>query len=267
MNKQNRPGKTLGLFFFSFCEAVKLVILSIEMNTNFIDKQIGRAFSLSVVWVVTGAVVFAQNEKTLEVEVGTEVMYLMPEEERYRYNHFQRGKVHFKDGSAVSANLNYNFLNQEVEFINTTRDTLSILRKYALDSIQVGEHSFYYHPTEGYMEVEGKFSPVKLAVHRFVYVVQNKEGRVIFHNLADNSHDPMSALGNDQRKLTLLSGQKHFIVDKNHRFYPAQRSSLYRVFPQHKTAIRSYLKKYRIDLKREEDIIKVLQFCNQMISY
>lgn len=194
-------------------------------------------------------------------------MHLLTEKERYRYDHFQRGKVHFKDRSTVSATLNYNFLNQEVEFINTTGDTLSIARKYAVDSINIGEQSFYYHPTEGYVEVRDEFPPLKLVVHQSVQAAQNQAGKVIFHDLGSNSHDPLSALGNDQRKLTLINGQEHFVIDKNNRLYPVQRSTLYRMFPKHKTEIRSYLKRHRIDLKREEDLIKALQFCSQMASY
>ena len=192
-------------------------------------------------------------------------MHLLPVDERYRFDHFQRGKVFFNDGNTVNATLNYNFLNQEVEFINTTGDTLSIAQKNAVNRIRIGQQLFYHYPTVGYLEVCYELPTLKLVVQRVIQPVRNQKSKVIPHRLNsdDNSLNPMSALGNNESNLTLLAEQSYFFIDKNKRLYPSQRSSLYRIFPQRRTIIKDYLKKYRINLEQEEDIIKVLQFCSQ----
>ena len=195
-------------------------------------------------------------------------MHLLPVDERYRFDHFQRGKVFFNDGNTVNATLNYNFLNQEVEFINTTGDTLSIAQKNAVNRIRIGQQLLYHYPTVGYLEVCYGLPTLKLVVKRIIQPVRNRKSKVIPHRLNsdDNSLNPMSALGNNESSLTLLAEQNYFFIDKNKRLYPARRSSLYRIFPQHRTIIKAYLKKYRINLEQEEDIIKVLQFCSQTAS-
>ena len=217
-------------------------------------------------WFGNSTILWAQSVRTLEAEAGIDVMYLVPEHERYRYDHFQRGKVYFNDGNAIAATLNYNFFNQEIQFINSTGDTLSIARKYAVDYVKVGEQLFYYYPTVGYLEVREEFSSIALAVHQFIQAVRNQEGKVVLHDPRSKSYDPLSAWGNDQDRLTLITGQAYFIIDKNQRFHPAQRSSLYRMFPEYRTELKSYMKKHRINFEQEEDMIKLLRFCSRLAN-
>ncbi len=250
-------------FWLSLCGAVHITQ---EMKGYVNATNVKRAGLLLSVWLGSNTMSLAQNVRTLKVEAGTDVMYLVPEHERYRYDHFQRGKVHFNNGNTIAATLNYNFFNQEIQFINSTGDTLAIAQKYTVDYVKIGEHIFHYYPTVGYLEVQEEFPSIAFAVHRFIQAVRNKEGRVVLNDPLNESHNPLSALGNDQDKLTLATGQAYFIIDKNKRFYPAQRSSFYRIFPEGRTTIKAYIKKHRISLDQEEDIRKLLRFCSQLAS-
>lgn len=236
------------------------------MKGYFSATNAKRVCLLLCAWLSSSTISLAQNVKTLEAEAGIDVMYLVPEHERYRYDHFQHGKVRFNDGNTIVATLNYNFFNQEIQFINSSGDTLSIARKHVVDYVKIGKQLFYHYPTVGYLEVREEFPSIALAVHQFVQAVRNKEGKVVLHDARSKSYDPLSAWGNDQDRLTLITEQAYFIIDKNKHFYPAQRSSLYRIFPEHRTVIRDYVRKHRISFEREEDIIKALQFCSQLAN-
>ena len=192
-------------------------------------------------------------------------MYLVSASERYRFAQFQHGTVHFNDGRAIAARLNYNLFSQEIQFVNVTGDTLSIAQKYAMDRIRIDGQLFYYYPTIGYLEVLERFSSVVLVVHQVVQAVRN-QGKVAQLDPRTKSYDPLSVWGNDRERLTLTTAQAYYIIDKNKKVYPAQRSSFYRIFPDNRTAIKGYIKKHRISFDREEDINKLLHFCSELAN-
>ena len=257
-------------YFFSQSEALsKITSLCYPKQMKTWANSTKLKFTiLFVIGIYNPILILAQEYTTQKVESEGEIMHVLPVDERYRFDHFQSGKVFFNDGNTVNATLNYNFLNQEIEFINTVGDTLSIAQRNAVNRIKIGQQLFYHYPTVGYLEVCYELPTLKLVVQRVIQPVRNQRSKVIPHRLNsdDNSLNSTSALGNNESSLTLLAKRNYFFVDKNKRLYPSQRSSLYRIFPQHRTIIKDYLKRYRINLEQEEDIIKVLQFCSQTAS-
>lgn len=223
-----------------------------------------KVYLVLSIWIGNSTMMFAQGVKTLEAKDGRDAMYLVSANERYRFNEFQHGTVHFNQEKAITARLNYNFFNQEVQFINVNGDTLSIAQKYAIDRVRIGEQLFYHYPTIGYLEVLDRFPSVALVIHQFVQVVRNQEGKVALLDPRSKSYDPLAAWGSDHEKLTLTATRAYYIVDKNKKVYPVQRASFYRIFPRHKTSIRDYVRKHRIRFEQEKEIVQVLQFCSQL---
>jgi hypothetical protein len=53
-------------------------------------------------------------------------------------------------------------------------------------------------------------------------------------------------------------------MDKNQRFYKANKSTLLKLFPTFQKPIREYIQTHHTNFKRKEDLIDLLQFCSQL---
>src|SRR5690349_12058475 len=86
---------------------------------------------------------FAQKERWT-VKAGEETAESIPDSIKFLYPHFATGFVYFKDGKISRAPLNYNLLVEEIQFISTDMDTLSIADEATIKLITMNNDSFYY---------------------------------------------------------------------------------------------------------------------------
>nr|WKN37890.1 hypothetical protein K4G66_04105 [Tunicatimonas sp. TK19036] len=215
---------------------------------------------------LAGSLAQAQNTKLLKAPFGKDVMHLVPEGEQYRYSGFRPGKVHFVSGATSSATLNYNLLNQEMQFINPVGDTLSIAQEKALDLIKIGEQQFYYRPTIGYLEVLAEVPLLTLAVHQLIEVTEDGRSSILLADPVSKKQNSQSTADQRTRNLKLSKKNVYFIMDKNKRFHPAQRTTFYRIFPEHKTSIRNYIQEHHIRFDQPEALTEMITYCSQLTN-
>lgn len=94
----------------------------------------------------------------------------------YRYPQFIAGVVHFKDGTATQARLNYHRLYDQVLFLSPKGDTLALAVPDAYRFIAIGKDTFYVHGN-GYLERITHYKGVNLA-RKSAFVVDGREKKV-----------------------------------------------------------------------------------------
>ncbi len=217
----------------------------------------------------------AQTSKPVRVKSGDEVGRTIKAEEKYRYPLFQKGKVTYLNGTFTAATFNYNLLLGEVQFIDKKGDTLTLGGEPALISILIGETLYLYSHNNGYLEVVADFPSLKLGKRqKLVPAGMEKVGAYEQSTGVSAIRNTTSIVGNNSQSYLLdpkgdmlfSKAEAYYLIDQNNTFHKADKAAVLRMFPQHKKAISDYLKEQTPDLKKEEDLKNLLQFCTALKS-
>lgn len=103
---------------------------------------------------------YAQTD-SWTVKAGQEIKEAISPGVRFRYPAFVSGIVYFKDGTNSQAPLDFNLLNEEMQFINPNGDTLSIDNEATIKYITINNDTFYY--SKVYLELVTSNPTVKIA--------------------------------------------------------------------------------------------------------
>jgi hypothetical protein len=59
----------------------------------------------------------------------------------------------------------------------------------------------------------------------------------------------------------------YFFIDKNNSVHRATRASILKLSPDHRAEVSAYLQKHSPDFESREDLVQLLTYCNQFISF
>lgn len=216
---------------------------------------------------------WAQTSRPIRVKAGENIMTAIPFSDRYRHSAFLPGNITYTSGTTAKALLNYNFLLAEIQFIGPKGDTLALANEQFLKNITIGETGYHFDQQAGYLEVRAESLPLKLAVKQMLVVGGNDKVGAYGQSTGVSSIKNYSSYstGNSQiQNLTVtgdvvFSGQTiYYLLDQNNRVYLANKGSVLKLFPKHKKAIEQFMKEEGIDVRQENDLRKLLQFCQQL---
>ncbi|MFD2569351.1 hypothetical protein ACFSUS_01820 [Spirosoma soli] len=229
--------------------------------------------------VIAHGTICAQTPQVIRVKGGTEGVKAIPLSERYRYDQFREGKVLYQNGTAAAAQLNYNVLLGEMQFISPNGDTLTlmddpIVRLIGINGPTSQQDLFMYDPAKGYMEIVADNNGLRLGVKQGLKTVKNEKrggydqssGASAITNYQYNATGNTSIAKLDTKgDLLLIKDKTYFIIDQNNRSYPVNKASVLKVFSKHREQVTAYLENEAIDFRQENDLKKLLKFCSELL--
>ena len=212
--------------------------------------------------------VYGQNSSLLFIPAGKNISDVATAEQIYRFPNFKKGKVYFRDGRINSGDLNYNYLNGEIEFIAANGDTLAIIKDQALNIkyIELDSAIFYYDKT-AYLEQVANFETGK--------ILKRQEYRVSKREKIGGYEQPSSTSGIEsyssfsggnaimapkltvREHITLVKPVQYFIGDEYNTFLPANKKNVLSLYQKNKRQIEDYLRNNNVDYKKLEDLKKL----------
>lgn len=251
-----------------------------KYDITFIHR-FNSASKISFIFIFLAFIPFAltgQPKNAYRVPAKTKVSDLVPYSETHLFTEFQLGKIIMTDGTIVQALMNYSFLSEQMELISETNDTSFIKVDRRLKQFDFKHISFINDLELGLIEIINDNVYPKLGRKRYYLVVS--VDRVKNIGYASSPNPTISAQtevwSNKNPYLQDLESQsiqsnrlvekkaELYFIDKNKRVYEAKRSVLFKIFPRNKREIRDYLKEEKLDFKKEEDMIKLMQYCHNM---
>jgi hypothetical protein len=163
----------------------------------------------------------------------------------YRFPSFQYGRVTFATGFSPEEKLrfNYNLYLGQMDLITNDGDTTQIQRSKDLKLVSVGEHLFFHDNRLGYLEIVYQ-SPIVLSVLSRLSTV-----------------DWVSASESDR----YYTKEKHYyFLDQENKSYLASPTSIQKLFNDQRKKIKDYLAENKIDFENQDNLIKLLKFCNEL---
>ena len=245
--------------------------------------------AIMVVGIAVGASIHlpgqAQSPDVIRIKGGAGGEKAIPVGDRYWYSQFRPGRVMYVNGSSAGARLNYNVILGEMQFIDSRGDTLALADESTLRLISIGnpapaadkslrEDLFVYDQKNGYLQILTDYNGIKLAEKRGLRMAKSeKQGgygqssgssAITTYQFYSPGSTSVSKL-DGQGDLVLIKDKMYFIVDKNNRSYPASKASVLKLFSKHREQITTYLTTESVDFRQENDLKKLLQYCNELL--
>ena len=127
-----------------------------------------------------------------------------------------------------------------MDFINDAGDTSGIHATNEIAVFEIGNHTFYHNYKTGYYEVLVT-ATISLAVKPRLSLV-NTEGNCgpVYRSLETRG----AVMDCDRLYVKNLS---YYFIDLNNKIWKADRTSVFKLFPEHKPVIREFLDSNAID--------------------
>ncbi len=203
-----------------------------------------------------------KNNKVSSEDIKPELQYIFPD--------FRDGSVYYKDGKIINCKLNYNFLLDEILFINEKGEQMAIADPLDLSYVLISNRKFIPTP-KGYYEIieSGDVSLVYKWVCR-IRPAKTKgalglstdapsiyqENRFSFDNREWKMDVDKEALASVE-VIPYLKIKSKFVS-----IIGAQ--SYYKTFHGKDSEIKSYLEQNPVDFKKEADLRRMTRYCNSL---
>lgn len=188
-------------------------------------------------------------------------------QDKYLFNKFMNGKVLMKNKSVVVAPLNYDWIKQEMNYLdNEQRMILQGLE--TIDTVYIGDRKFIPHG-KIFLELHPVNDHILYIGWKAKIVNKGKKGAMgmTSHAITSRELDVANVRGQGIEKTDLYvfdstSDNSYYIrIDDKLMKFNSEKSLL-KLFPKEKTeAIQSYMKAEKIDMKKLSDVIKVTNYC------
>jgi len=169
------------------------------------------------------------------------------------------------------AKMNYNMLTGEMMFINE-RDTLALANPQDISSIKIGKQEFIYKSKE-FMEILQEADNKMVLLRRRIKPAAVKRTGAYGIATSTDAMDQISVFSMERmgnQTTTDISATQIVTYEIVYTFYLQVNNSLYtgateknfqKVFSIDKQLISNYINENKLNLKKEEDIIQLFNFC------
>ncbi len=194
----------------------------------------------------------------------------------YRFSDFHSGTVLYasRRKNAETLKLNYNLYYEKMECINGKGDTV-LLKTGKLKFVNIGGRGFLFDNVKGFIEIVAD-TPVALGIKTFMtqitmdYIIgkgwaaENKTSGILagptrtFEGVFDLRTSP--SIYNRYYKKDLA----FFFIDRKTSIHKAVKPSILKIFAPYAEKINEYLETNPVDFNRQEDLNRLLTFCNNL---
>ena len=211
----------------------------------------------------------AQKHEQFIINPGERPVEAIPDSSQYAYPSFIRGSISFRDDrSSGTARLNYNYLFEEMMFLNTKGDTLAIDDAATIRQIVINTDTFYF--SNVFIKQMATYGDIKLGRREFFRISNiRKTGAMGLPTSNTVESFKAASTASDlrtlvvQEVLNLEKMTQFYFGDKFNKFQLANRNNLLELFPEKRKLIKAYLKETNVNFIREDDIIKLLAYLRE----
>jgi hypothetical protein len=137
-------------------------------------------------------------------------------------------------------------------------DIVGLAKSKDITTIWIGSHRFIYEPAFGYLEVvlEGKISVGRRKYMEAIYELGNGQKYALIGT------DIKSAPSKTTRYYWVT--QDYFIFDEKGKTFRSGSRALPSLLPAFKQQLKLFSKKNKIDYSKEEDVLKMVAYANDL---
>jgi hypothetical protein len=224
--------------------------------------------SLCSVAVLLYLVCWSQSTESYIIKSGMNILEIVPSGAIYRYPVFTPGTVVFRDGVAISGNLNYNMLSDEMQFVDAKGDTMALANEETIRQIFIKSDTFLFD--DGYLRLVSGHSSLKLAEKTIFKQYIQKAGAYGLSSATTSTNNLASILAKRSvdlsvdQELVLVKHTTYSLSDRRGRFQDMDKKNILRMFPRQKDVIENYFRDNEVLFNRPDDVQKLVFFLRQL---
>lgn len=207
----------------------------------------------------------AQRIKYYTAQPGESMLDIIPKTEMYEYPQFEQGAVNFKNGRRSAAKLNYNFVYEEMFFINAQGDTLTIINPEEVKSVVIGTNEFFYSPVR-FVKLDTTIGEVKLGTAGFFSKITERRVGAYGTTTDGGSSSVSIYIVPNNAKIDLIPNvvttvaynKAMFIGNKFNQFIPVSKKNILTFYPEKEAQLKKYLQGKEVNFSSREDIIALI---------
>ena len=157
-------------------------------------------------------------------------------------------------------------------FIDPVGDTLAIEDKEAIKYVVIGADSIFY--SGGFIELVSASLYPRLGVQHLIKLVNNK--KIGAYNIPSATTKIESyntyAYGRPNDNIIIdensihAKSERYYFADHDHRFYPANKKNLFKLYKGNDRELKKYLKEKQLDFKNRQDLTLLVNFLQLMAA-
>jgi hypothetical protein len=213
----------------------------------------------------------AQSKNLIIIKAGHTIKESLSPGDLYQYPQFNEGFVILKNGKTANARMNYNHFLDNLEFINTQGDTMSLANGKEVQLATIGTDSFFYN--NGFIKLISRYGHINLAIKQTLPIVSREkmtDGYGSYSTINNvESYDSYSDGLKVYRlvlmeNLALANKLQYYLGKADDAFTPLNKKNVLKLFPKQKDRVEAYLKDNAINFDKGEDIMKLAQFLGEL---
>ena len=213
-----------------------------------------------------------QNNSRYTIKAGKSISEVIPIQELFSYQEFKDGKVVHNNGKTSEARLNYNYLIEEMQFINGS-DTLAIANENTLDYIVVEKDTFIYS-NKSYYQLISSNGTVNLYERIFFKMVDIKNIGPYGLSSSTSSTDNLTSINNGgtirnstqtynlkvNQDVVYAKRREYYIIGDAEELTPAKRVNILKLYPESKKKVKNFIKQQSINFDKKDDLLKLINY-------
>jgi hypothetical protein len=209
----------------------------------------------------------AQSRQTIRIKPGADAKESLLKE-LYRYPQFLSGKAYFSNGDVSGANMNYNYLNESMEFIDERGDTLAIADAAAVVYVSIGSDTFFYD--KGFLEKKAGNGKTTVAVKQKLSLADvQKIGALGIPSGTTNieskeSYTDKRYMLSINEELVFSKQATYYIRKEAGPFMAATKKNLLKLYPEQKRSIETFYASSNTAVSDEDKTTRLVRFLSML---
>jgi hypothetical protein len=224
-----------------------------------------------LIYIASFAINFSFSQDTKQyykVNPGQAVEEVLNNEVRFLYPEFKAGTVLFRNGSFGASRMNYNFYDQELQFING-EDTLALDKGEDIRNIVIEKDTFYYREKQWVRHIAST-SNVRLGEVKYLAFADMEKIGAYGQEMSSSavgayqmtiSNVPKNIVAN--QILTFVMTQDYYFGDRHGNYMVANKKNIGNMFGNKCPGIGKFLESEKINFHILSDMEKVFEFINR----
>lgn len=229
-----------------------------------------KTLFFSLLMLATPYFICAQTPQTIKLDNNKVSSKAIKPELQYLFADFQNGKVIMRDSKIINSKLNYNFLTDEILFIDAKGTIMALANPHEVTDVYIGNR-WFITTNKGYFEVIEKGTVSLLYKWICNFTDAGKEGALGIAKDAPGMYQ-MNQISFDARTWRLDVDKEAVVTVKVIPYLRIKSKNVLikggkdflKAFPGKRNEIKMYIDKNPVDFRIETDLRRLTKYCNSL---
>lgn len=248
----------------------RTLITTTEIAVKFIFFM--KVSILAFVFISISLPLFSQEEKIIKINSMVQSADLL--QSFYQNPSFMNGKMILKNEGLVSeSKFNFNYLTNEMLFLNSLGDTLALAYPENTSSVLIGADTFYFYKNTFLLKITHHVGAPNLFIKQnMTYIGKEKKAAFGTYSSSSSSNE-IKFFSNANLLNTYLSADENLIYkfsttfylsDNLNKFFTATKSNFYKLYPKLTNQLNALINKDQPNFNKKADLLEIIDYLEKI---